>query len=189
MRIITGTISSRFLVFYVSVPVCSRNGSGNGTNLWVHTQNAGLCFADFMGRLFSDPTISLIRSLRDVFLSNSRNGCLQWLAVSRMLTVFLTVQLLPVFENWEGRPFWIRTSGIVVLFCPIKSGLSHWHKLLSLIGRLILGPSRSPEAHTAFFMRSRSTVKDSGRHNLLVCSSLTNLFLDMWGFLMKGDYC
>ena len=46
-------------------------------------QNAGLCPAELLGQFFSDLAFHLLRKLCEIFLVNSRNGRLSWLAVPR----------------------------------------------------------------------------------------------------------
>ena len=48
------------------------------------TQNAGLCPAELLGLFFSNSAFNLLRNLCDIFLVNSRNGRVSWLAVPRM---------------------------------------------------------------------------------------------------------
>ena len=94
MRIILGTSLIWFLVFLVCVPECSRNGSGKRPYLWVQekiasfrqsTQDAGLYPDELLRQFFNDFAFNLFRKLCDMFLVNSRNGCVSWLAVPRML--------------------------------------------------------------------------------------------------------
>ena len=92
MRIILGTIPIWFLIFNVCVPGCSRNCSRlcpylrvqEKFGFWQSTQNAGLCPAELLGQIFSDPAFTLLRSLSYLFLINSRNIRVSWLAVPRM---------------------------------------------------------------------------------------------------------
>ena len=93
MRITLGVVLIRSLVFHAWVPECSRNGSGVRPYLWVQmkfvwfrqsTQNAGLCPAELLGQFFSDSVFNLLRNLCDIFLVDSRNGRVSWLAVPRI---------------------------------------------------------------------------------------------------------
>ena len=93
MRITLGVVLIRSLVFHVCVPECSRNGSGMRLCLLVQeklvwfrqsTQNAGLCPAELLGQFFSDSAFNLLRNLCDIFLVNSRNGRVSWLAAHRI---------------------------------------------------------------------------------------------------------
>ena len=93
VKIILETIPSWFLVFYVGVTECYQNSSGVCPYLWFQekfvwyrqrTQNAALCPAELVGQFVSDSAFNLLRNLCDIFLVNSRNGRVSWLAVPRM---------------------------------------------------------------------------------------------------------
>ena len=93
MRITLGVVLIRSLVFHVCVPECSRNGFGMRPYLLVQekfvqfrqsTQNAGLCPAELLGQFLTDSAFYLLRKLCDIFLVNSRNGRVSWLAVPRI---------------------------------------------------------------------------------------------------------
>ena len=94
MVITLGAVLIRSLVFHLCVSECSRNGSGVRPYMWVQqkivhfresTQNAGLCLAELLEQFFSDSAFNLLRNLCDMFLVNSRNGRVSWLAVPKML--------------------------------------------------------------------------------------------------------
>ena len=99
MRIILGTILIWFLVFHVCLPECSRNDSGVRPYLWVQkklvkfrqsTQNAGVCPAELLGQFLGDSAFNGLRNLCDMcdlFLADSMNGRVSWLAVPRMFLV------------------------------------------------------------------------------------------------------
>ena len=99
MRNTLGVVLIRSLVFHVCVSECSRNGSGVRPYLWVQekivhfrqsTQNAGLCPAELLGQFFSDSAFNLLRNLRDIFLVNSRNGRIAWLAVPGIFILYFS---------------------------------------------------------------------------------------------------
>ena len=93
MRVILGRSLIWFLVFHVCVPECSRNGLGvcppppvgltEIRLLYIETQNPGICPAEFLEQFFSDSAFNLLWNLYDLFLVNSRNGRVSWLAVRR----------------------------------------------------------------------------------------------------------
>ena len=90
-RVTHGVVLVRSLVIHVCVSECFWNGSGVHPYLLVQkklfrqsTQNAGLCPAVLQGQFFSDSAFYLLRKLCDIFLVNSRNGRVSWLAVPRI---------------------------------------------------------------------------------------------------------
>ena len=99
MGIILGTIPCWFLVFCFHFSGCSRNVSGVCPYLWVQekimkyrqsAKKAWLCPAEFLGEPFGDSAFDLLRNLCDLFLVNSRNGCVPWLTVPRMSLLCLS---------------------------------------------------------------------------------------------------
>ena len=48
------------------------------------SRNAGLYPVELLGQFFSDSAFNLFKNLCDIFLVNSRNGRVSWLAVPRM---------------------------------------------------------------------------------------------------------
>ena len=84
MRITLEVVFIRSLVFHVCVSEYSRNDSGVLPYLWVQekfayfrqsTQNAELCPAELLGQFFSESAFNLLKNLCDIFLVDSRNGC------------------------------------------------------------------------------------------------------------------
>ena len=108
-RIVWGTIPSGFLVFWIIVPGCSRNGYGTSPNLWVQkklvepwqgTQDTCICSAKFFWEFLSYCAFDLLKNLGDVILSQFRVKRVLFSTVSSAFRCFLeTAASFLLFPN------------------------------------------------------------------------------------------